>query len=430
MINHDFMGVLVMNHYQAAEPVVFAGLQRPSFAVNEFALYEARYCEETEVVEKNTLLASWQIADLQWGQLIARPGFNDGLPVTLLNIKGINLSHYDAAEDNDVLRQRVEQLLSADPQLVLFLKNANAITLQAVERGKPFTKADVNKLTDYVNMFQSYRKKNEEFDLTETLSAAAARANEALHDLSQWARTLSAEKKAPLSLPTVERNDNAPTILNIGLMNINVSGSGNSRLFNDDSGHGYVSLTLCSASPEKKRDDGIRYSAESELYRVQLSPLQYAKLVRGDQAEIPCTLIRRMGKGTSSVPSSLSQEKVVSQALKRAPVDDQNADELNKICGILNSLLQDEAAMRKKQSVNTVSELLVSLNAAYEAYIKNSKDAKTEQVAHLLASEQKKLCQNIDKHTALLPEALQEQVKAAMASHVQATLTFNQGNKK
>lgn len=408
----DYMGVIVMNHYQASPPVACVDLDKPAIAMCEFALYQGSLCQETGRVHKETLLGAWQMSEMQWGMLMSRPNFSLGQPVTFTALDKHTLFEPVKDHAESRLGEAVSSVLSADPQLVNFLDESHKALQQAHQKGRLGShdcQNVVRALTSFVNNLQP----NADHDMSVVLEEANKRAREAAHDIYRAGQRAGSAKTMPLTLAPIGSSQDTPaqkSASTLGLMQINVGGQGGYPLFMDTASHGHVSIEVDYAQQKDSATGGKRLMSCGCALELRLSPGQYARMVRAEAIEIECTLLRVFGH----VASKPEQSMLMHQISSKGEVPSREDLALRQqVEAIVSRLTQGNT--KGKAVLSELEKDIGALKAQYQQYLQAITPARQAKLEHVMQSQQQWLAQEVEKQVALLPQAQQAAIEKTLS---------------
>jgi len=410
----NYMGVLVVNHYTAEEAMECVGAQLPSPSITEVALYQASRDTETGVITRGKQINKVRMTDLQFGQMIGRPNFGSGQLVTIEASQDHIVSPLDKGEDPSEEKLKVEManlLRGGDSgQITRFFKEMGELTDKMTKRGR-MIKSDHNELEKYLRMFSSYVKNSEDYSLNSINKIAARRVDEAKSSIHHTVRNAYRIGHDPLLSIDDKRSDTGKlqTIGAAGYMMVSVGGSTSMKLFDDiNMSHSVVSLRLATAvlqPPDKRISNTPSYRSEQGMSDVQMSPEQYARFVRADRMEVPCTITRRGRQEMDEFESEDTRDVKFNTATNDSEGYNTYLAAISAISDAVNSdELKGKDGMRKLASMFTAAE------DAYEVYLKESSEDKVKAVGGVFAHHQKEIAQFFDSEVKNMPEDLRKKI--------------------
>lgn len=421
-VQRNYMGVIVMNHYQSDEPIQCIGVDRPTRAMCEFALYQGSLDAATNRVHKEVLLASWRMSELQWGKLIGRPNSGDGMPAQLMALQGHSLFPAPRIDERSELAKSIDHVLSEDKQLVRFLREVKSGVDAAQLKGR-LTSKESAECSKNLSLFSSYLRGNADFAMQCALESARKRAQEAAHEIYRYSQRVGTVQQPPLLIGMNNQVQGKP-LSDLCMMQVGVGSSGSGNLFMDSNEDGFVSIEVKQGVEEvgSVSDDCTIRGIGHGLFKIKLSPSQYARMVRAEAIEIECTIGRLFGQRMDDVEEWLSVESIIDPVVG---MSDEEKDLKNAISVILSEL--SKGAIATKSGLSSITEKVSALNEKYDAFLRKDFQVRERSLEKVMDSQKLWLEKEVDKQLLLLPQSKRKDVLVTLQK--QFMLTFHDENK-
>lgn len=431
MKQRNYMGVLVVNHYTADEAIDCVGAQLPSPSITEIALYRASKDINTGKVIRGDMISKIHMSDHQFGHMIARPNFNSGQLVTIDNVSGYKVSKLENEFDptKQDLSAEVNSLLGNDDdnQVARFINEMLALSESAVEKNR-LIKRDKEEIQKYGRMLLTYVQSNENYALNVINKVAEKRSNEvksSIHHTIRDAHRIGGE--ALLSIENKADSDNAPRLSSAGFMMVSLGNSTSEPLFDDvNMSHSVVGITLATAVAKKSifstRED--MFSKEEELFKVIMSPEQYARFVRADKMEVSCTISRLFAEKMDEFDRNDTREVQYSPS----EGSDLFSEYIHAVKQVINGLEEDK--YKGKAGLRSLLDGFKLVKERYEAYLQDSTDAKLSATQAVFEDHQKRLSEFFENEVALLPDSVKGKIVSPLSglvSKAQLQLAMKKG---
>lgn len=413
MKSKNYMGVLVVNHYLAEKPVDCVGSQLPSPSITEVAMYSASRNTDTGEVVRGELISKVRMSDLQFGAMIGNPNSGEGQLVTIESLSRFNVLPIDKNEDpaEDELKFEMSNLLKGGGhgQVSRFFDEMLERGETIINRGR-MTKTDETEINKYLGMLSTYVKISEDYSLNSINKIAAKRVNEAkssIHNTIRNAYRIGGEPIKAIE-SHVEGSDALPSLGAAGFMSANLGGNTSMKLFDDiNMTHSVVSISLSSAVLRPPCDiiNEPTYRKEMSLVDVHMSPEQYARFVRADKMEVPCTITRLYADTIDDFDSEDSRDIKFESSVGK---DELYSIYLDKVADI--SKRMDAGDFKGKTGMREFVSMLKAAQTAYEEHLAGSGDKKTQAVSDVFNFHQKEVVSFFQEEVKALPEGSRKQI--------------------
>jgi hypothetical protein len=304
MSKKDYMGVMVVNHYVSESPLSCFGTQVPVKAITEIAIHEGGYDEEGRIVKGKTL-TKLRMSDLQFGKIVARPN-SSGHDCTLEYLNGfaVNSEHIEQDPARTKLADAIEKSGNKDTQISRFISEISVLIKESNVKKRIVQKKE---LLHRFKLIQVNSTSNFKHHVEEVGRVGMSRVLEAKSQIHNIIRNSYRLSTTPLRLENLT-NDKGDFELSCLAKAAIYNSSGRVDLFDTvgDSSD-FVTFNLYAESSShvqkeidkvnSKSDDGLKdhIFISNEVARVYMSLEQYARFVRADATEVPCT-INKVGK--------------------------------------------------------------------------------------------------------------------------------------
>jgi hypothetical protein len=308
----NYMGALVVKQLVTDQLIECVGAQMPSNVLTEIAVHQASYDTRTKQVILGDVLTKVQMTDRQFGEVIARPNFNDGMIVTLTGAKGFNIGPISDANApyRERLAKQVEAAFSDNGKAADLLAELTDITESAIQKGR-LTKTLSQSLRHKLDVLHMNILSNHNFGLEVVNETALQRLEEAKNILS---RQFDGNREKPQAnlLECASKQTTQDTLEASAFLFLSTGRSSGHTLFDDISLSGRsVGITISEArmkeSPDLDLPSESAYRSKRTLIDVEVSQSLYASFLRGNGEVLPCTLRRRLGKAMENVPLEHTQ---------------------------------------------------------------------------------------------------------------------------
>jgi hypothetical protein len=308
MKRKDYMGVMVVNHYVSETPVSCFGTQTPVKAITEIAIHEGGYADDGRIV-KGKLLTKLRMSDLQFGKIVARPN-SSGHDCTLEHLSGfsVNLEQLEQDPAMSRLADAIKTSGSKDAQTSRFISEISELIDESNAKKRLVNKKELVKL---FGLIQSNSVSNFKHHIREVGRVGMSRVMEAKSQVHNIIRNSYRLSTSPLLLENLNSTEGDLELSCLAKAAV-YNSSGSVDLFDTVGGHAdFVTFNLYAESTNyvQKEIDKINSKDEgglkdnifisNEVACVYMSLEQYARFVRADATEVPCT-ISNVGKYKSN----------------------------------------------------------------------------------------------------------------------------------
>lgn len=407
MNRKDYMGVMVVNHYVSPTAVSCFGSQTPAKTITEIAIFAGGYDEKGSIV-KGEQLAKIRMSDLQFGRLIARPN-SHGHPTTLELLHGyrVNEGHLQNNPDERRLKNLIKSSGSKDNQISRFIREVEEIAHESKEKKRLVRKKE---LIHLLSLISSNAPANFKFHFQQVGEVGAKRVIEAKSQIHSLIRNAYRMKTQPLAIEdkTATNTEVFSCFANAQVMHR----SGHTRLF-DTVGDTFESLSfeiLAENEEDVMKRVALMENEDSEsrsdrLYisrrvaEVHLSLDQYARFVRADNTEVPCTISR--------VGSYIAHDKV--DADHRESLMGNLKKDAREILSDLLSAASEAATIidhngaRSASERNKLIDICLSLASIYERTESQIEDHSQKVAQNVLSAYQDEINQYQEEELEKLP---------------------------
>jgi len=406
MLRKDYMGVMVINHYVSKDPVDCFGSQIPVQAITEIAIYEGGY-DDNGKVEKGSLLTKIRMSDLQFGRLIAKPN-SSYHSTTLEALTGfdIDFSHLQQSPDVKKMSNSVSINDNKDLQIVRFLKEIESIANESKSKSRIVKRSELIRLLETL---LNNAPKNLEYGFQELAEIATKRVSEVKSQLHSIIRNSYRSNSSSLFIENMTSSKERLSCLSSALISHN---AGQRRLF-DSAGvcHETVSLEANGDSAWNVEKALARHESNVDmplsrsihlskrLVSVTMSLDQYARFVRSDNTDVPCT-IHHVGRMIAKEPvledrkdellagsidtkvlfSDLMSEtaKALSIIQKSKSLKAEDRKEVINLCLRLSAIYDGMEDDIRENSKHVTSKIMT----AYEEELQSFKEGELEKLSH------------------------------------------------
>ena len=381
------MGVLVVNHYTSKELISFIGAQLPSPNVTEVSLYSA-YLEDG-LVHKDEVLASVKMSDLQFGQMIGRPNFSDGQICTTEFIKEHDI--FDAIGNDGYktdLSKRVNELLESENDNILRFFDTMLEIVNKFSETSRLSKSAKVELEKYLNLASQYVEGNEAYALNQINEVASKRVNEiksTIHQTIRDAHRIGGE--SALKLEDLSNEKKGQRISNVGYLNVLVNGHSGGLLFDEiNSSSSVVSVEMKAAKLAEGDVCSIRemrLSDKKNIFRIKMSPEQYAQFVRADSMEVSCTIDRFCDHYCGSVDEAHTDDV--------QPLKIKAGGTLEAYQSFMSDMLDavEKGQYKGKKGASVLLDEINKAKSLYADYVEHSKPEKEKAIADIADKHQR-----------------------------------------
>lgn len=393
MKRKDYMGMLVVNHYSSPDPMPCYGTQTHPIAITEIAVHEAGYDANNKII-KGEMLAKIRMSELQFGRLIARPN-TDGNPVTLEHLKGFGVSdkHLSKSPELTVMKEKANRTQSKDEQIHKLIKNIEDIAKESREKKRLVRKSDLLKMLGTVVTNASSNLKYYFTDFSAVATQRVVEAKSQIHSMARNAYRIN--KQGSLLLESPSKGEHELSCLAKACV---YTAASRERLFDAVGTANETAMLEIMGGEASEIDKRLRSASDpdtpshsrlhfsSVLARIDMSLDQYARFVRADNTEIPCTL-RRVG-------FFVSKDKVVADK-REEKMGDIDADANRLLASLVDKAklaiqIADQKGSLKASERDRLLDICESLDDAYDNAmedIKGHSDKILEEVTHAYQEE-------------------------------------------
>ncbi len=399
MKRKDYMGVMVVNHYVSSDALICHGSQSPVNAITEIAVYEAGYDDNGKII-KGDLLSKVRMSDLQFGKLIARPNVT-GHPATLEHLVNYNIhdAHLEESPDINRLSREVKKSANKDSQTLRFINEIEAIIEESKSKKRIVKKKDLQKL---LALILSNAPSNFKYHFEEVGKVGNHRVIEAKSQIHSMVRNAYRLHEEPLLIE--KDKDDGHNVVSCLCSAVITHYSGRTRLFDaigDSNEYASFNVTGGSVADIDKQLDEIEDAKSDtsrsdiymnrELLEVYMSLEQYARFVRADNTEVPCTisrigqikpndkvevdrreqLIGDLNKDSDAVLSNLLKTvKAAKELIEKTGCNAaKHRSELIELCESLTACYEDTLPKIRQHSNEVVTKVMKSYQDEIEAYM-------------------------------------------------------------
>jgi len=329
------MGVMEVNHFSSQVPVACYGAQLRPTAITEIAIYDAHQKENGEIAKDN-LITKFRLSSHQFAKLICRTNAS-GHSATLESLSGFEVdeSQMELNPAETKMSRDVSKSALPDEQISGFFSELDSLMESSKEKGRLVQAKEIEHLLKIVsnNAPSNYRHYLKELAIT-----GNQKMNEAKSQIHSIIKNHYRLNESPLKLEDSSNKLFSKMILSPFCEASINHYTGSNRLFDEigRTGNG-VSLSLkCISTSEVEerlndklnlRDDYIHFN--KEMVRITFSFDQFARFVRADKTEIPCTLTRIVGREIKDKITVDAREMVLGDV--DSDVDAILSDFLNKM---------------------------------------------------------------------------------------------------
>lgn len=390
----NFMAIIVATHQNVHPAMLCYGHPIPANAISKLEIFRAGFDHETNLPVKQEKLFSCYMADSQFGAWLATPGVEPGQQVTISEMEGqaVDLSMLD--NTNGELGDAISKAMSIDSDVT---EQINRVIEKAksMQDGARPSASSWRELGRSVSSLKFCASNTElQYALDKVHEKAQEHSMAWLQNFQSFLRNNS----APLALPSpqVEGERTSP----FGRALITYS-SGRINLF-ADSEYCDRSVSIIFSRDTEKRGVDAR-----NLLRLGLSPMQFARLLRSNGEEIPCTIQRYLNQGcdpvtldyTDHIQETFGGESSFNHDAITGPY-------LDKIAAI-------EACLMKSQTKGNLETIVVCLEELHQIYaeMKNGlKGVYAENIESIITDKQKAVTHYAKHSVKSLPPAQQREV--------------------
>lgn len=409
METQNYMGVLVLNHITKNSPVLCAGAQMPSNSITEVALHSASWDPKTRQAIPGELLVKLRMTEGQFGDAIASPNRNDGLPMTLEYLHTHRVESLDANPESETLSRIVENARQGDRQTLDVLEHLFLLAQNAAETGR-MNKSQQADFLKNLGLILMYTPENERHAMEQVNEVAHRRVLEVAKTLHRVVRQSKDVTTQALPAPPMQ-DSTLPTMSPFGLFYISTSLSTSERFFDDINTHDRaIALRFKNAEPDSSEYDSSitpSYKNKGTMFEVLLSPGQYTRMLRADTISMPCTISFRFGKRMDSVAVEHTAEINQNVNKEHAPQQTQAMSALGDAVQSISESLTNGHYRGKKGFASLLDDVR-KLPEFFSDHIKERLQGVDSEIDALLSQHQARISQHINNELASLPHEARE----------------------
>jgi hypothetical protein len=396
----DYMGVMVVSHHLNPAPIMFHGQDTASPNVTKVAFYSAARNTETGEVVRQEKVAEVSMSEFQFAQLITSPSSGDGRPVTLTALDGYNVKRYRYKVEESRLNHATLSYLEkgSSKQVLSFIQGLKDMVADSEEK-KKISASTQKEIRKTIGMLKTYIPLNEKNGFETFEKESELRAQSILSSIQSTVRDGWRMKESVEPLSVDIAGEDKKEIRAEAFMDINTSNSGGAALFDSgDGGSNTVSIKLTAGENPIK-------ALDNHLAVVNLSLLQFARLVRADSVEVPCTFKTKLGHMSLSAPSA----------------DDKSVDysfiETEAYENYIASLDEMELTLNLGSGVKNIKNLVAAIDKvknALDFYIESGLDNRAMNVDKVIKMKTLKIQRHFEQELNNIPTEHDKKVKASL----------------
>lgn len=409
----DYMGIVVVNHYTPETPLECMGAQIDSVGITEVALYEASFDVEERRPIKGDLISKLRMTDWQFGTLVGRPNYNEGVLCTLEKYAKANVLPVSQAVniEKSSLSKKADKALSHNTQISSFIEELNNYSLAISKKGR-IGVSDTKGMIKLAKVLKFNLSSNENHDINLFHEKARERYFEVLSNIHNTVKDSYRLSGYSLIENKTESqssgfDDMSPAVF----FNVSTGTSSSQNLFDDyNTRDSLVSMTLHTAELEIREDPSRDdcYSSSKSLWKIYLSPEQYARFLRADKAEVSCTIQRLNRKSTGTVDDYHTAMSLSDSALSPKKNTPQTQVDLFESLDTISSKLKD-GLYKGKIGISQLCEDTELLTSLYDAHVKGRVVTVENALEEIMVDHNEKTKKSLNLEVSLLPDALKDQ---------------------
>lgn len=401
MVQKDYMGIVVVNHYLNDRPLSFFGVDTPSPNVTELAFYSAAQNKETGEIVKQEELARVRFSEFQFAQMLGQTSNGIGRPATLISLRGYDVARYVPDIEGSKLAETMKHYLDdgasgwAIDMIDDMLEEASEANVE-----RRLTKKQKESLIRNAGMVRSFVSANEMSALDDFKKASEKRTQELMSSIHSTVRDAQRIKLGalPLADSTLggQREKKAPH----ALLDINTGGSGSTPLLFDGDGIEEKTISIKLSGTDYDQKESVQLPSDNYV-AANLSLLQYARTLRADSAEVPCTYTRIMGKECSKMDRAPRDEVMSSFEHPQAFEDYRDA---------IDDVIATLETAKGVALVDALPDKVKNVKRLYELYVKSTYGARETKLEEVIEHKISKIKAHFEREIAGLTNDEKEKV--------------------
>jgi hypothetical protein len=414
MIRKDYMGIIVVNHCVLDKPALCYGTQSPVNAITELSVHEAGYDSKGKII-KGDQLVKIRMSDLQFGKLIIKT--NSSLhPCTLESLQGFRVDYTQLERDPTLTKvaKEIERSSSSDIQVQGFISELRDIVDESNLKKRLVNKGRVLGLLELIARNST---SNFKYGLREVASTATSRVIEIKSQIHNMIRNSYRNNNKRLPQDVSEGNSDKTTLSSLasaGVFNL----SGRYKLFDSISTDDAVMLNIGVESShfidsEIEKVNDVNNTMKSDIFisnevaDVKMSLEQFARFVRADSTEVPCTIAR--------IGHFVSKDTVVTdkRELSLGNLDELAKTSLGDTLALVKEAIEllNQTGCKKAADRHRLTELVGNIETVYAQSEGRNTQAANKVTNNVLSQLQDEVNEFLEEEILQLPENEANKIK-------------------